>query len=383
MRIYDLKHSFEALEKSTVSDSFGGPALPGRAPDFRFVPILDALLPNIDHLDAAIRASVIKIGLRVDPKVLLSIVRAAGRFSFCIELTNLTITSTKMKTRWMPGKIIQTRPDSFQNFEGFFKPGDDPRSNTFDECLKVFSKCLDLIANSAGHLEIMKKLLVRSCSGIPYESVFDYSKIDLDLVHQSANIRLVNLQDVAWLIGARPILYKELNKRPDGSNSKVIEKIKTKSYKTDRSQTGEVQTNRAKRWECLNNDFQRASLEDCWSVERKLLSDLCGFEGFPGSVRQQLEMRGVEVPDNTICPITLAPLSFLEFLNGDAHGESKFQVGHMSPLKRGGAHNGDNIAWISGDGNRIQGSLTLADTHSLLKGIVDRLNENNPSNVLS
>jgi hypothetical protein len=52
------------------------------------------------------------------------------------------------------------------------------------------------------------------------------------------------------------------------------------------------------------------------------------------------------------------------------HGKSAYQVGHLNPLKAGERaefrHTRANISWITEDGNRIQGSLTLKETRELL-----------------
>ena len=58
-------------------------------------------------------------------------------------------------------------------------------------------------------------------------------------------------------------------------------KLQVKVFKTDRSLTGKDKTNRRKRWEVLPDDFQHATLEQCWSAERQLTADLVGFDGFP------------------------------------------------------------------------------------------------------
>jgi hypothetical protein len=55
-------------------------------------------------------------------------------------------------------------------------------------------------------------------------------------------------------------------------------KFEVKVYKTDRALTGKDKSNRAKRWEVLAGDFQHATLEECWSAERKLIM-FC-FNGF-------------------------------------------------------------------------------------------------------
>jgi hypothetical protein len=78
------------------------------------------------------------------------------------------------------------------------------------------------------------------------------------------------------------------------------------------------------------------------------------------------------------CPITLEPLVFQEFkeeLLNPTHGKSNFQVGHLNPLKLDdpssilAGHTPQNIAWISANGNRIQGSMSIEEVRSLLKNI--------------
>ena len=126
----------------------------------------------------------------------------------------------------------------------------------------------------------------------------------------------------------------------------------------------------------MNIDFQHASIEECWSVEKKLLSDVAHFQGFPEDAQQQLISSGLfGQQDVTVCPITLKPMIFQELLGGGGHGESRFQVGHMMPLKAGGRHVGENIEWISNDGNRIQGSLNVQETRDMLLDIFRRMDE--------
>lgn len=372
-----IKNKFEVLEENTVSDSFGGNSLEGRAPDFNFVPIMDQIYENYLDLDIALVKATKLIEEKVGREISKYIYRSAGRFSFCIELTNLKITSTKMKTRWMKGKIMKTKKDSFQNYEGDFAPLDDQRSSSFEECYEIFEYLIGILSKSDEHLSVMKKLSNQLSRGLPYESVFGYLKYDLLRIHTKDNVSLVDLIDISWLIKVRPIIYPALRGfKKNKLLSKVVEKIKTKAYKTDRSQTGEVQTNRAKRWECILEDFQRATIEQCWSVERKLLFDLTGFKGFPNDLKQKLIDKNVEVKESTLCPVTKSELLFDDFMNLRIHGESKFQVGHLLPLKNGGKHEGGNIAWISDDGNRIQGSLTIEETHEMIRMIAYRLNSN-------
>ena len=367
----ELKNKFEQLEYDTVSDSFGGNRLPGnRAPAFSFAPIMKWLGISLSQNDGCIFEDFNRMKQTMNPQVLKYTLECLGRFSFCIELTNLGITSTKMKTKWVKGKIIKTMPSSFVNFEGVFAPGSDPRSSNYPECYAVLCKCIELLSNSQDHKSIMADFTKQANRNTPYESVFTYINPQLNPLHVAENIRLVELTDAKWLIQARAIIRPVIGGYgEDGDKVKCISKISTKCYKTDRSQTGEEQTNRAKRWECLATDFQHATIEDCWSVERKLLSDISHFDGFPDNSKQLLIASNLfdDTQGTALCPITLQPMIFSELLAGGSHGESTFQVGHIIPLKAGGRHKGDNIAWISNDGNRIQGSLNIIETRSMLR----------------
>jgi len=369
-----LKLEFERLEKNTVSDSFGAPSSGSKAPIFNFLPLIDVISESPQNYGDRVYNSIQTILKNGYKDHLNYILRSTVRFAFCIELTNLEISSTKNKTRWVPGKIVKIKPDSFQNYQGTFDPNSDQRSSTFEECFELFEVALETLSQSQNHLKIMCALKKSSCRSVPYEGVFTYIDYSAPRVHLSRNFKLVEITDIDWLVLARPLVYPVLKTNESGSNTKVAEKIKTKVFKTDRSQTGEVQTNRAKRWECLSVDFQHASLEECWSVERKLLTGICNFKGFPEKTKVNLLRNELLYNQEvTRCPVTLKELEFSELLNGSKHGESKFQVGHIKPLKSGGRHCGESIAWISDHGNRIQGSLSLEQTQEMLKDIFRRM----------
>jgi len=375
----ELKEKFERLESETVSDSFGAAAINGRAPVFAFKPIMMWFDTEIDNLEEPLFSDLIQLKNSMTTRGYKYTLECLGRFAFCIELTNLSITSTKMKTRWVSGMITKTRPGTFENYEGEFAPSHDERSNTFENCYLIFSKCVSLLKESDQHKLVMENLSYNKNRGTPYEAVFTYTNPVLDVVHDVHNICLVTLDNINWLVKARPIIQPIIGLDSNGDKTKINEKIATKCYKTDRSQTGEVQTNRAKRWECLEADFQHATLEQCWSVERKLLADLSCFEGFPIDTKQSLIDLGLinDNQKNTLCPITFQPMLYTDFQGGAAHGESKFQVGHMDPLKSGGSHEGSNIEWISYNGNRIQGSLSVGETRAMLINIFNKMRENN------
>jgi hypothetical protein len=363
----DLENEFTELEHETVSDAFGGQSTGDRAPNFSFGSLMAQLGDNIEQCEEPLKSGLESLKSKMSVDEFRYLMACLGRFAFCIELTNLKITSTKMKTRWVPGLIVKTRPDSFQNYPGTFAPGEDERASTFDECYNILCRCVELLDESPDHIRLLKLFSKGNRRGVAYEHVFTYSNNTATPVHSAANVQLAGINDAIWLAKARPIIYPLLSQA-------LVNKIKTKSYKTDRSQTGEVQTNRAKRWECVSVDFQQASIEECWSVEKKLLSDVAHFEGFPEEPKRALIDSGLFFDQEpTVCPITFKPLRFAELLAAERHGQSQFQVGHNEPLKAGGRHIGVNISWISSDGNRIQGSLSVDETRALIVGTCQRM----------
>src|SRR2546428_7786536 len=87
---------------------------------------------------------------------------------------------------------------------------------------------------------------------------------------------------------------------------------------------------------------------------------------------QSVKLLG-EVGKIARCPVTLDPLDFeilAQEVTEPTHGKAAYQVGHLNPLKAGVGdefrHHPANISWITEDGNRIQGHLTLKETRDLL-----------------
>ena len=371
-----LRIAFENEESQTVSDSFGGDKLSGtRSPAFSIRQIYGVLMELfVQFSDEPVSTNFRKIENLTNASIAKDILLSSLRFSFLIELTNLKIASTKMKTRWVPGKIIKIQQDSYKNVQGDFSPGDDPRSNTFEDCYEIFEEILVMlsqnpVSSNTAYLSVLGDLSsIGSATRVPYEFVFTYRDSTLNPIHQKSNIRLVFLDDLNWLIKARPIFGNALSKSS-------IDKISTKTYKTDRAQTGVDQTNRAKRWEVLSGDFQQASIEDCWAVEKMLLSTLIGFDNFPAETLNQLQVAGVAQTTilRSYCPVTLENFDFLKFVEISEHGYSSYQVGHLNPLKAGGRHTGTNVAWMTDNGNRIQGDFSIETIRNLLKDISDRM----------
>jgi hypothetical protein len=164
-------------------------------------------------------------------------------------------------------------------------------------------------------------------------------------------------------------------------------KIVVKSHLTDRVLTGGHKTNREKRWETHPGSVHFALRRDCLEIELALISQLCYFADFPPDLQQHLEEMGLlslkQLQESGLifgserlsrCPITLEPLSFVEFreeLLSPRHGKAAYQVGHIHPLKAASdnpymGHTGKNISWISAQGNRIQGEYSVSETRELI-----------------
>ena len=242
------------------------------------------------------------------------VVECLVRYSFLIELTNLTVGSTKMKSRWLPGFILMPQPGSFEPHKSSFQPGNDPRASSFNDCATVFATACNLVCDQiAGDASIANILLALSqYTRVPYEFPLSYLDLTQPKLHQASNVNWVLNDDLKWLLKAREVLATKESDHRVAIRAIIKKKFEVKVFKTDRSLTGKDKTNRAKRWEVLPGDFQHATLEQCWSGERQLTTDLVGFAGFPTAVRQAFldqNLLPAEQPQ-TCCPVTLEPLNF-------------------------------------------------------------------------
>jgi 5-methylcytosine-specific restriction endonuclease McrA len=372
----DLQELLEREEYETVGPAFGG-TRPATRNSFSVATIRDWVLAQAPYAEAtAIEVALNRASTSLDRRLFRLVVGNLIRFSFLIELTNLKVGSTKMKTRWLPGRILMPQAGSFEPIEGVFEPGNDPRAASFTECANIFAEGCNILCNQVQTDVAFGGLLLSldaQCR-VPYEIPLTYRDPAVVPVHQAVNIVLAQTRDLEWVLAARRILraadpairpaIRELEKK----------KLEVKVFKTDRSLTGKDKTNRAKRWEVLAGDFQHATLEECWSAERKLTADLTCFDEFPGAVKGEFIAQGLIPRDASVtrCPVTFDPLNYLALATsvlGATHGVSDYQVGHLKPLKRGGKHAGENVCWQSADGNRIQGDLTIEETYSLLDRI--------------
>lgn len=288
------------------------------------------------------------------------------RNSFLIELVKLPkIETTKFRVRWCN------------------QLNDDPRYCSFDECLLIAQDLLTTLpawlANSR-HAECIS--LSFSNGMIPYESPLDYARrfTQQNRLHQRGNLIWLYDDLVLRTLKLRKYLTEEATS-PDRQffRSVLSDKIKVKTYLTDRVLTGEHKTNREKRWETHPNSVHFAERRICMAIEYALVTQICAFDGFPSASFSQLQEANILTQNlsTALCPITGDALSYEAFRNellNPTHGKSDFQVGHLNPLKldndgKAAGHRSNNISWITSNGNRIQGNLSLEDVRILIQRI--------------
>jgi hypothetical protein len=305
-----------------------------------------------------------KLGEKNYKKLAYAVLRAA----FLIELVKKPkIETTKFRVRWI---------DELK---------DDPRGCSSEECLLIAEDLLTQLpdwfnANKEQHGQAL--LLSFDHSLLAYEAPLDYQLrlTPTGRLHARGNLVWFFDPPILRTLKLRQFLTSPLES-PDAAffRSVLVDKIRIKTYLTDRVLTGDHKTNREKRWETHPKSVHFAERRTCMAIEYALVTQVCRFEGFPKEAVASLQKEKIlpaELP-TALCPITgdsLSYESFREELLNPKHGKSDFQVGHVNPLKlgeEGGAagHTAENISWISADGNRIQGSLSLDDVRELIQRI--------------
>ena len=294
------------------------------------------------------------------------------RHVFLIELVEIPgIETTKFRTRWYSQLLLG-----------------DPRECSFEECMEI---ARDLVVsltsgwlNNPENLEVLTLFLEYGI--LPYELPIDY--VERPAINDMVT-KIHRRGNVSWIVDKNVIRTLKLRKyltnpqtNPDAKFFKKVlnGKIKIKTYLTDRVLTGLHKTNREKRWEVHPRSVHFSLRRICIAIEYELITQLCAFEGFPENFRNILQEQEILPQEMEIsrCPITLEPLVFQKFraeLMNPTHGKSNFQVGHLNPLKLDdpnsiiAGHTPENISWISANGNRIQGSMSLEEVRNLLQQI--------------
>lgn len=312
--------------------------------------------------------SFIRVTKVLGQKTSLYIFESLLRAAFLIELVKTPkIETTKMEVRWT------ARLNS-----------DDSRYADFEDCYQIFQDGMVAVEDAVNDAEKREIFVILSRKRlVAYEIPLDYKHREISShIHRSDNmVWLWDDEKVKQAIRLRMFLTDRANNSHITAFVKAYkDKIQVKTYLTDRVLTGEYKTNREKRWEVHPASVHFAFRRNCMEIEYELVNQLCQFEGFPLDLKRLLENAELIVSTETSyrCPITLDPLHFDKFVDAvshPTHGKSLFQVGHMNPLKAinddlYSGHTSANIGWISSDGNRIQGSLTLDQTRKLMGRIV-------------
>ena len=252
----------------------------------------------------------------------------------------------------------------------------DPRAASPDVADLFFKKSVDVVVSHFSSSKSKADLIaLLEQTLIPAEIPLDYESKAKRPIHVPENIVPIDLKLLDTTVKLRA-LFNDSSNKTNKVMKKVYDKVQVKSYLTDRVLTGSYKTNREYRWEVSPDSVHFAFKRDCMQIESSLVLAVINMEGFPVDLRTSLNSSaGITVPSTrTTCPITLEELSFEKFsgeLLNPVPGKSSFQVGHLDPLKNVGTHVADNIAWVSEEGNRIQGDNTLDETRSLLKRIFD------------
>lgn len=311
-----------------------------------------------DVLSTAGKRAYDSIESKVDNRQMKHIHDSIVRNAFLIELVNHEITSTKFRTRWFGGLA------------------GDPRFADFNECLQIAEKILGQI-DSLENDELLLLASLKDYKMVPYELPIDYTDRHAEHLHSTENTELYFDATARNAISLRALVLNPAKNPSNEVFGKILkDKIRVKTYLTDRAQTGLYQTNREKRWETHPNSVQYALRRDCIAIETELLLQIARFEGSDAKLVAALIEEGFLENgfEYARCPITGEVLNYHDFAHdvlAAVHGKSRFQVGHLNPLKTfsEGAqfgHSANNISWISDDGNRIQGSLSMDEVDELL-----------------
>jgi hypothetical protein len=351
----------EACESQTARDRFSGTLL--------YKEVID----GIQDESPRVRTSVKILLDRIDNEQLFKYVfTGVLRNVFLIELANKEVKSTKFTVRWTEDQ---------GPWAEWLGPK-DPRFATYEECYKIFTALLEDLTQSFSEDKVELFKTFYNYKLLAYELPIDYEQVPTQPdqhIHSEANIVWFWDDEYRQIVKLRKhLLDKQTNPQAPLFETILKDKLKVKTYLTDRALTGAYKTNREKRWEALPKSPQFAKRRECLQVEKELVEQLVRFADFPAELKEELQRKSLVAvsPELYRCPVTLDILSFKDLqaeVENPQHGKAYFQVAHLNPLKAGEGsqfrHTPANIGWITADGNRIQGDLTLEETRALLRRI--------------
>lgn len=314
-------------------------------------------------------ANLIKIRdfLNKDEPLFKFLIRGLLRHSFLIEsVSSESVNTTKIRTRWSLND-------------------EDPRKASYEACTEILNHLIDTIDMSE-----RTKMFLSFCykySVLPYELPINFRHTIDSSIHSAQNCFWDFSDDTLKVLKLRSFLLDPASNEECVTFSAIIkDKIKVKVYLTDRVLTGLFKTNREKRWEVHPKSVHFAERTACFQIEQKLVQQLCNFKNFPVSLKEKLLQHDLLLEEEVLrCPITFEELDFEDFKRSvldPTWGKSKFQVGHLHPLKAFNVnqvpgHNANNISWVTADGNRLQGHLTIEEWLALLESIIFNKNSQN------
>jgi hypothetical protein len=286
----------------------------------------------------------------------------------------------------------------------------DPRYASAEECKRAYETLLALLLEAdeiseppSQAIALVEKVLGRSfqprslscvhtgqaISGDDAKRALDYTTSRLGSYEISTSYR-VELDaggrhehtNVSWMkpLHVNYALRKTLHAHLAESGAQreainnALDKIQVKSYCTDKQTMPPHFSNRDVRWATWPDSVQYASRYQCVMVEMELMAQLYEFADAPpldAEVASAIAaVRGQPItPGTRRCYVTGRYLSYQDYLQAAINpkgGKSAYHVGHVLPLTRGGKHQWHNIAWMSDDGNRIQGNDTLEEIEDKL-----------------
>jgi hypothetical protein len=180
---------------------------------------------------------------------------------------------------------------------------------------------------------------------------------------------MLSLESLRWV---KPPYHVYALRAAFSQYSRLLTKVQTKAYLTDRKQTGDYPTNREARWEAHPRSPQFAYPRDCVDIEAKLLGQILTFGGadqvdLDDETREQIEhlLGSPMEPGIFRCPVSGESIDYKEFMEvaeTSEHGRSKYQAAHLIPIAMPhGYHTAENVSWITELGNRVQGEDALED----------------------
>lgn len=360
-RSVEVALTIQAICENAVAPTFRLSGGVQRKNSFRLSAVVGLLVGEQDFWSAAPALPALQAALNAAE--FRYVAKTLVRQSLFIQLVNPEVTTTWYEVRWSQRLI------------------GDPRFASAAQCMAVLERGAQLVLESLA-VETGRRVIAGLASadiirdGVP----IDYVDPNAASIHRAENVCWLDSALSFNLLKQRSFLTDPILNPEQPIYRRAYEKIGVKTYLTDRAQTGEHKTNRELRWEAHPRSVQFALRKDCMEIEWELVDQLCRLEGVPTVLRDKLIELGIvdAAKPTVLCPVTLDPLRWDDFASEMSFaemGKSGFQVGHLNPLKgeRGDdpiwGHTAANVSWISRDGNRIQGHLSLGAVRELIERI--------------